>query len=165
MQSLLPVLQSLVIDRHPDLVGKSDLPQSQPEKEDMLFALLGGRVDNPPAPHQVSGSSALAVLPPHPHPVEPVAVDSHTHYWKPHAGACAVPYDPAFHTQSSFNGVVDGVDPDLDNAEAMSAMELWNRLQSFYEPTPTGWPQMGMPPLEGAVLGMSGMDGLVGGVF
>ncbi|KAK8858908.1 hypothetical protein IAR55_003139 [Kwoniella newhampshirensis] len=44
--SLLPVLKSLVSNRHPQVIGKDTIETHiSPEGEDMLFALLGGQVD------------------------------------------------------------------------------------------------------------------------
>lgn len=46
LQSLLPILQALVQNRYPHLIGKSPSTANiSVEAEDMLFALLGGQVD------------------------------------------------------------------------------------------------------------------------
>jgi hypothetical protein len=121
----------------------------------MLFALLGGRLDKSTLPLQAQSQNALI-----PQPIEQLQNNPdnqfHPQFWQvqqnfaPPAAAVAVPQfgqpDPAF--------------GDFDPA-SISAMELWNRFQSFYEPTPVSW---------GAAMGgqaqvPGGINGLYDGMF
>lgn len=104
----------------------------------MLFALLGGRVDTP-TPTTLAGSGT------HAH-AEAQAIhdqNAHAHFWKPHLDT--------------------GPENPQDHNPELSAMDLWNQLQSFYEPTPDIWTQtQGQGPVS---MPMPFMDGMVGGVF
>lgn len=61
MQSLLPVLQALVHNRYPQVVGKDPASAKiSVEGEDMLFALLGGQVDQ----HGISPMQGNVMNPP-----------------------------------------------------------------------------------------------------
>ncbi|WVR06651.1 hypothetical protein IAU60_003683 [Kwoniella sp. DSM 27419] len=70
--TLLPILKTLVSNRYPQVIGKSasDVAISQ-ESEDMLFALLGGQVDNRDNvsnPGSLSTSTTPVNVPPAPGP-------------------------------------------------------------------------------------------------
>lgn len=137
----------------------------------MLFALLGGRVDCPTPATATQGGDG------HPAPVQ--HVEAHPHYWKPHEPVTQT--DPNSHNShphafghpppihSHGEGTLS-TDPHFD-PESMSAMELWNRLQNFYEPAQADWTQMPIAPYDGSAMGvglamgMGSMDGMVGGVF
>jgi hypothetical protein len=124
----------------------------------MLFALLGGRLDKSTLPPQAQSQNALI-----PQPVEQFHDQNqnsdnqfhpHPQFWQVQPNfappTAAVPQfgqpDPAF--------------GEFDPA-SISAMELWNRFQSFYEPTPVSW---------GAAMGgqaqvPGGINGVYDGMF
>ena len=151
LQTLLPILQSIVADRYPYLVSRCGPPQVQPDKEDMLFALLGGRLDKTILPSQAQTRNAMI-----PQPIEQFQINPDNqfdpHFWQvqPNFAPQAVPQfgqpDPAF--------------GEFDPA-AISAMELWNRFQSFYEPTPVSWGA----PMGGQAQVPGGINGVYNGMF
>ncbi|KAK4686463.1 hypothetical protein P7C73_g3669, partial [Tremellales sp. Uapishka_1] len=122
--SLLPLLQSLVSNRYPQVIGQDPVTTSiNFEGEDMLFALLGGQVDQkgvlPPA-----APMTMPVFPndPNAYPVQ------------------TFPLPPIDDNKTMFDF---GFDQQL--LDDMSATELWARFQTYYEPTPAQYSEAVTP--------------------
>lgn len=162
IQTLLPILQSIVADRYPYLVSRSGPPHIQPDKEDMLFALLGGRLDKasiplPSTQAQAQSSSQIQSTIQEPInqnvPFQNPDPQFHPHFWQVQPNFAPQVQVPQF-------GQPDPAFGEFDPA-SISAMELWNRFQSFYEPTPVSW---------GAAMGgeaqvPGGINGIYDGMF
>jgi len=127
----------------------------------MLFALLGGRIENCNIPIPQPQTAVVPVIQPpqqfnNANTFQPPAVP-HTH---PHTQS-QQEHVPFWQTQpNAAFGQADGTTFDQFDPASISAMELWNRFQSFYEPTPVSW---------GAGLGaettQGGMNGMYDGMF
>jgi len=125
----------------------------------MLFALLGGRLDKSTLPPQAQSQNAMI-----PQPIEQYQNQNHSdNQFHPHPQFWQV--QPNFAPQAQTQAVPQFGQPDPAFGEfdpaSISAMELWNRFQSFYEPTPVSW---------GAAMGgqaqvPGGINGLYDGMF
>lgn len=163
IKSLLPILKSLVSSRYPHVEG-CDAPTAKIsiEGEDMLFALLGGQVDQKavsptqgplmqPALHQ-----ELPVPPPNPtamHQNGNLAEPFDANNWPIPDVQMALPVvnpDPSSHNPDVEEGEV--------RVEDLSSTELWARLQTFYEPTPAYWGQSAGFVDYSSALGAMGMS-------
>lgn len=141
-QTLLPILKSLVTGRYPQIEDRDPATANiSVEGEDMLFALLGGQVDQKGvSPTQGQLMQPTLHQPPIPQ-LKPDLVQGgftepfDTGEWPINPSMALPVVDPA---PLSHN---PDVAEDLARVENMSPTELWARLQTFYEPTPVYWGQ------------------------
>ncbi|CAD6563598.1 MAG: hypothetical protein TREMPRED_000005 [Tremellales sp. Tagirdzhanova-0007] len=132
VMSLLPMLKSLVRSRYPQIEGEDlGFDRRSIEGEDMLFALLGGQIDQEMSPRQ-DHPLQLPRQPPMPestdarHPPKEFAELYRINNWQVNLDdmTLSIVDNPA---QIMTNS-------DVARATDLSATELWARLQSLYDP-------------------------------
>ena len=132
LKSLLPMLKSLVRSRYPQIEGEDlGFDRRSIEGEDMLFALLGGQIDQEMSPRQ-DHPLQLPRQPPMPestdarHPPKEFAELYRINNWQVNLDdmTLSIVDNPA---QIMTNS-------DVARATDLSATELWARLQSLYDP-------------------------------
>jgi hypothetical protein len=125
----------------------------------MLFALLGGRIENCNIPIPQPQTAVVPIIHQQPQQFSNDNLNN-TFQNQPQLQQEHVPF---WQTQpNAVFGQPDGTTFDQFDPASISAMELWNRFQSFYEPTPVSWGAgLGAETTQG---GMNGMyDGMFGG--
>lgn len=114
----------------------------------MLFALLGGRIESPtfpidqtqPQSQALTQTSSQVQVQDQVHPEANYHPQSHPSQldvtWKADPAIQYSQQDYSYAIQAAAGGY-DHFVP--ETTETISAMEIWNRLQTFYEPTPAFW--------------------------